>query len=343
MAYLDDDFNFIRVNKAYAEADGKEISFFPGKNHFDLYPNQENEKIFENVVKSGEPFFIRGKPFIYPDNPEKGVTYWDWSLIPIKEPKDTISSLVFTLRDVTDREVAKQKLKESNKRTNFYKDLLAHDIRNILYVIQTSAELMKKIQKNPKLTIKKKDLRERIIKQVEKGASLISKVQKLSDAEKEERVIKSVDIKRILNETISMIHTRFNDNQLIIEKNFPDESLTVKGGELLSDAFENILMNGILHNPSDEKKLWVTISRIQEANRNYIKLEVEDNAGGISKRDKENIFKRGSMSSNSKNMGIGLSLVKEIIDGYNGQVWVENRKKDDYTKGSNFVILLKEA
>ena len=155
MAYLDDDFNFIRVNKAYAEADGKEISFFPGKNHFDLYPNQENEKIFENVVKSGEPFFIRGKPFIYPDNPEKGVTYWDWSLIPIKEPKDTISSLVFTLRDVTDREVAKQKLKESNKRTNFYKDLLAHDIRNILYVIQTSAELMKKIQKNPKLTDRK--------------------------------------------------------------------------------------------------------------------------------------------------------------------------------------------
>ena len=38
IAYLDTDFNFIRVNRAYAEADERTPEFFVGKNHFDLYP-----------------------------------------------------------------------------------------------------------------------------------------------------------------------------------------------------------------------------------------------------------------------------------------------------------------
>ena len=39
-------------------------------------------------------------------------------------------------------------------------------------------------------------------------------------------------------------------------------------------------------------------------------------------------------------MGIGLTLVKRIINSYHGHIWVENAVPDDYTKGSNFVVLL---
>lgn len=42
-------------------------------------------------------------------------------------------------------------------------------------------------------------------------------------------------------------------------------------------------------------------------------------------------------------MGIGLSLVKNIINSYGGQAWVENRVNGDYSKGSNFIILLKDG
>ena len=49
IAYLDPQFNFIRVNKMYAQADERDPSFFPGKNHFSLYPNNENEKISKNA------------------------------------------------------------------------------------------------------------------------------------------------------------------------------------------------------------------------------------------------------------------------------------------------------
>ena len=101
--FLDTQFNFIWVNRTYADTCGYEPSFFPGKNHFDLYPHEENQAIFQNVVDTGEPFFIEAKPFEFPDQPERGVTFWDWSLFPVNSDTGNVTGLVFTLADVTER------------------------------------------------------------------------------------------------------------------------------------------------------------------------------------------------------------------------------------------------
>lgn len=108
IAYMDRDFNFIRVNCAYAQADGREPGFFVGKNHFALYPNEENEAIFRQVVESGTPYQAYAKPFRYADHPEGATTYWDWTLYPIMDADGRVESLLLTLLDVTQREVAEQ-------------------------------------------------------------------------------------------------------------------------------------------------------------------------------------------------------------------------------------------
>ncbi len=114
-AYLDRTFDFIWVNRAYAEAGGKEPSFFPGKNHFDLYPHEENQAIFQQVLDTGDPCFVAAKPFEYPDQPERGVTYWDWSLVPIKEASE-VSGLVLTLLEVTEHKQTEETLRESEEK-----------------------------------------------------------------------------------------------------------------------------------------------------------------------------------------------------------------------------------
>jgi PAS domain S-box-containing protein len=108
IAYLDNDFNFIRVNRAYAEADGRTPDFFIGKNHFDLYPNKENMEIFKRVVETGEPYSVYEKPFVYAEHPERGVTYWDWRLQPLKDTSGRVSGLVLSLLDVTRRKLGRQ-------------------------------------------------------------------------------------------------------------------------------------------------------------------------------------------------------------------------------------------
>ncbi|MCC6346051.1 MAG: PAS domain-containing protein, partial [Nitrospirales bacterium] len=116
VAYMDTRFNFIRVNRAYAEADEHAPDFFIGRNHFDLYPDEENEAIFRKVLETGVPYFVYGKPFEYRHHPERGVLYWDWSLQPVREADTTISGLVLSLVNVTERHRAENALRESEEK-----------------------------------------------------------------------------------------------------------------------------------------------------------------------------------------------------------------------------------
>ena len=103
IAYMDRDFNFIRVNQAYAAADQREPDFYVGKNHFALFPNEENQGIFRRVVETGEPYVVYAKPFEYAANPDRGTSYWDWSLQPVKDEAGEVTGVVLSLLDVTAR------------------------------------------------------------------------------------------------------------------------------------------------------------------------------------------------------------------------------------------------
>lgn len=115
IAYMDRDFNFIRVNEAYARSGGHPPEYFRGKNHFDLYPNEENLAIFRKVVETGEPFSALEKPFEYAEYPERGVTYWDWSLQPVKGADGKIEGVVLSLVDVTARKYSEIILEQRNQ------------------------------------------------------------------------------------------------------------------------------------------------------------------------------------------------------------------------------------
>jgi PAS domain S-box-containing protein len=110
LVFLDRDFNFLRVNGAYARACRRAPEEFLGHNHFEFYPDAENEAIFRRVRDTGEAFSIREKPFEFPGMPERGVTYWDWTLTPIKGETGEVRYLVFSLVDVTEKVRQRERL-----------------------------------------------------------------------------------------------------------------------------------------------------------------------------------------------------------------------------------------
>ncbi len=115
IAYMDRNFNFIKVNEAYAAADGNPVEYYEGKNHFELFPNPENQAIFQQVVDTGELYSVKEKPFEYASNPERGVSYWNWRLQPVFEVDGTVQGLVLSLVDVTERKRAELLLNRQNQ------------------------------------------------------------------------------------------------------------------------------------------------------------------------------------------------------------------------------------
>ncbi|MEN8613703.1 PAS domain S-box protein [Dehalogenimonas sp. THU2] len=103
VAYLDRDFNFQMVNNAYVTGSGRSREELIGKNHFDLFPDEENEAIFRRVRDKGIAESYHDKPFEFPDQPGRGITYWDWSLTPVKSPSGETEGMVFALAETTQR------------------------------------------------------------------------------------------------------------------------------------------------------------------------------------------------------------------------------------------------
>ncbi len=103
LAYLDPQFNFLAVNSAYCRQAGHSREQLLGYNHFELFPNAENQQVFEHVRDAGEPVSFRAKPFEFVDQPERGITYWDWTLVPVKEVNGRVQGLVLSLVDVTEQ------------------------------------------------------------------------------------------------------------------------------------------------------------------------------------------------------------------------------------------------
>jgi PAS domain S-box-containing protein len=116
LVYLDREFNFVLVNSAYAQGSGYSAEELIGQNHFQLFPDDENQAIFERVRDTGQAIQFLAKPFVFPARPELGTTYWDWTLTPVLDRAGEVQGLVLSLMDVTEHERMLRQLQQERAR-----------------------------------------------------------------------------------------------------------------------------------------------------------------------------------------------------------------------------------
>ncbi|KKK43131.1 MAG: Signal transduction histidine kinase [Candidatus Lokiarchaeum sp. GC14_75] len=263
-------------------------------------------------------------------------------ILAVRLERDRIENI--RQRAEQDLKESEEKYREAYERASFYKSLFAHDIRNILQSISSSEQIFSLFLNNPNKLKEREKLLEIIRRQVNRGNILISNVQKLSQLEEIGISIKKVKIQEVLDESINFINRSFPAKKIDITLDMPDQEYGVFANELLLDAFENILHNSVKHNDNQLIEIDIRVSEVQWEETNCVKLEFIDNGRGISATKKDRIFQKEPQKDiMSQGMGIGLSLVKVIIENYNGHILVEDKVKGDFTKGTNFIILIPKA
>ncbi len=236
------------------------------------------------------------------------------------------------------------KYRNAYDRAEFYKDLFAHDISNILQNINISMgifSMLDEVQKDSEMVEK---ITNNIKEQVIRGAKLINNIRKLSEIEGYYSELEALDIFQVLQDDINFIKKSTQSISITISVESQFNKCLVLANDLLQDVFENIFFNAVKHNLNEKKIIDVLISIEHVEEQDYIKMQFVDNAMGIPEEMKKRIFK-GLMKRNDSvmGMGLGLTLVYKIIQSYHGKIWVENRVQYDYNKGSNFIILIPEG
>ncbi len=118
LAFLDTNFNFVWANSAFVEKSGHTRDELIGRNQFELFPHTENRATFERVRETGEPYCATAKPFVYLDQPERGITYWNWTLTPARDAAGAVCGFDFSLVDVTAEVRARQEVERLRAETS---------------------------------------------------------------------------------------------------------------------------------------------------------------------------------------------------------------------------------
>ena len=320
VAYMDTDFNFIRVNRVYAEADGHTPEFFIGKNHFQLYPNEENEAIFRKVVEKGVPYFVFEKPFEYAGHPERGTTYWDWSLNPVRNPKGEVRGIVLGLVDVTERRYAQDELRKSEQQLRVLSSqLMTAQEKERSYVAQ---ELHDSIASNLaaiKITLENK-LSQMGKGPVPPGISLEDIISFVKATIKDLRRIMT-DLRPAMLDDLGILPTiQWHCKEF--QKIYPNiriETLLCAPQKRLAEPLEITIfriLQEAMHNAAKHSN--ADLIRISLSSENGIHLIIEDNGSGF---DLKEVTARRSILS-----GLGLSSMKERAELAGGKLYIESTR-----------------
>lgn len=226
------------------------------------------------------------------------------------------------------REFLVASLAKSNKELEDYAAIVSHDLKSPLRSIHSLISWIK--EDNDKEFNKQTTQYLSMIEgKVEKMDYLIEGILTYAKIDKVDMVTEKVNTQEVIQNIINIIHIP-NHISVSITTNLPIIDADRFRAQQL---FQNLIGNAV--NYIDKPNGIVEVS-CTEKPRHFV-FSIKDNGPGIAKANQEKIFKIfQSLEKSDKSTGLGLSIVKKIVDNYNGQIWIES----EIGKGTTFFIQL---
>lgn len=242
--------------------------------------------------------------------------------------------MIITFADITKRLNALKELEKLNSQYETFRYALAHDIRQPISTITLIAEALS-------IAHKKNDTEQfekyiTTLKECSKSLdSLVENFTFSKDEKKGESSNKeALNIQEICEDILTALKEEIEKKKIKIISDLKIEEINFPRNSLRSVLY-NLINNAVKFSDS-EKTSQITITT--EAVKDYVILCIEDNGVGIPFKHQRTIFKKSSrLSPNIPGTGMGLYVVKNMIEDNNGRIKLESKEGE----GSNFKVFFK--
>ncbi|POR21129.1 hypothetical protein BWK58_12860, partial [Flavobacterium columnare] len=321
---VDNNDSILFSNQSFLDMSGYTIDELIGKNATQLLANDNSKALLanqNNARKKGisDSYEVLAKTKNGDDR------YWVISGGPNYDSKGNIIGSIGIHLDITQQknlELQKERLllrlKKQNQQLNDYAQIVSHDLKSPLRSIHSLISWIKEdnLKEFSEQTL---SYLEMIESKVEKMDHLIQGILTYSKIDTLESVYEEVDTNEIVQNTIQIIHIPENV-QVIIASTLP----TITADRYrMQQLFQNLISNAVTY---IDKPLGKVIVDYKDNHDSHL-FSISDNGPGIAPENQEKIFTIfQSFTKHEKSTGIGLSIVKKIIENYKGQIWLESQE-----------------
>ncbi|MEM3796444.1 MAG: PAS domain-containing sensor histidine kinase [Archaeoglobaceae archaeon] len=228
-------------------------------------------------------------------------------------PLSDFSGFVFTFRDVTPLVEAYQKIEGLNEVLRLMNKILRHDVLNKLAIVRGYLEISLENLEKEKI--------EKALKTLDEAVDVIERMRELekSIVSRETKVVK-------LREVVEKVAE--NVRKLGVEVEIQGDAMVLADDAIYS-VIDNIMTNSVKH--GEATKISVGIEKEGE----FCKLTIADNGKGLPMQFADKLFTEGFSYGKSAGTGLGLYIVKRVVERYGGSVRAYNKG------GAFFEILLR--
>lgn len=206
-------------------------------------------------------------------------------------------------------------LEKSNEELTSYAQVVSHDLKSPLRNVSALISWIKEDAEQMGGTALSHLAH--IEKNISKMDNMIGGILEYSLVDKKDKIVNLVDLNVLIYQTIESLHApdfiEFSiDNRLPTMKKDPHR---------IKQLFQNLISNAIKGMDKEEGYIYIGSKEEEE----YWEFYIKDNGKGIPEKYHTKIFKMfQSIDSTKESTGIGLSIVKKIIDYYEGKIWLES-------------------
>jgi len=215
-------------------------------------------------------------------------------------------------------------------------DVLIHDINNHIHGSTGYLELMDHVMEED--PTQKRFLRN-ALSEMMSVSYLVENVGLLLNIPKEPFQGEPVDLYSQMMTAGEMADQRVQDRSLDIQTTLKHGEVVVHADRFLLNALIEILSNSLMYDSRETVQVWISAV----AERDKAVVVIGDQGKGIPDDQKEKVLERywrSIMKEDVHGKGMGLSVVKMVMDRYGGSIRIENRVPEDHKQGTKVIMEL---